>query len=147
MDEAGASALREWTETERDRTMALALGKSTEAVDGRREALLPTLREHCVEIRFRGLTEEERDALVSAHTVPETDAAELAKDPKATRIDRVPFLADALAAAVLDEDNLAADEWEKELRSERWTAGDVAALFQRVVATTGEQPALSIPFG
>jgi hypothetical protein len=146
VDEEGARTLVEYQKAERALDYAKMVQKGVDRAQEQVDALAPQLRDHCQQITFRGLTEDERDALVSEHTVPETDAKLLEKDPAATRIERAGFLADALAATVLDEGNLTADEWLAELSSDRWTAGDLAALFERVVQTTGEQPARSIPF-
>lgn len=106
--------------------------------------------ENSLTIRFRGLTEDERDALISAHPATEEQQAKDEADgvPKEERsqIDRAGFTPAALAAAALDSD-LTEEEWVAELASDRWTAGEKRALFRAIVTATDEEPAPGVGKG
>lgn len=103
-----------------------------------------------VTISFRGLTDDERDALMSEH--PATDE-QVAKDkaddvPEQERssVNRKTFTPAALAIAALDSD-LTEEDWATELASDRWTAGERFSLYRAVVTATNAEPAPGIPKG
>lgn len=95
-------------------------------------------------IQIRGLDEEERDALMSAH--PATDEqiekwkSDGGKDEDKPTLDRASFLPAALAMSVLDSD-LTEAEWAAELTSGRWAAGEKLQLFRGVLEATHASPA------
>ena len=97
-----------------------------------------------VTITFRGLTEEERDALIAAHP-PTEEQEKRDKDndvPEEQRsmVDRATFTPAALAICALNSD-MSEQDWIKELASDRWTAGEKKALFDAIVTATNAQPA------
>ena len=111
------------------------------------------------EIRVRGLGDEERDTLMSAHPPTPEQVAEDDKSIKAGEmqanerrsINRTPWLAAALEIVqVVDDDGqrLSAAEWEKQLRDPaHWTAGEVVALYATVLAASHDAPSPGIPLG
>ena len=103
---------------------------------------------HSVTIRFRGLTDEERDALISAHPpTPEQEVADQGKpEEERASINRATFTPAALAVCALDSD-LTEEEWTAELTSDRWTAGEKLALYKAIVAATNAEPAPGLPKG
>ena len=118
-----------------------------------------TLAKHSMTVVVRGLSEEERDALTSAH--PATDA-QRAEDDKAVKskemkaedrrvINRATWLPAALELAQVPEDEgdrLTEREWAAALGDpERWAAGEVMALYRTVLTATHDGPAPGIPFG
>jgi len=103
---------------------------------------------HCLALRFRGLSEDERDALASEY-LPDDIPADLkgedrrkAEEANAAKVKEWTY--HAMAAAVLDSD-LTADEWKAELTSERWSAGDVITCRDAIQRAYGAQPADGIP--
>lgn len=98
--------------------------------------------EHSVTVTFRGLTEEERDALLAAHPpTPEQEQSDKGKpEDERAMVNKSTFLPAALAVAALDSD-MSEQDWATELGSDRWTAGEKQALFAAVVAATNAQPA------
>jgi DNA primase catalytic subunit len=113
------------------------------------------LDKHSVKITVRGLTEEERDTLNSAHPATdeiraEDDAAikrkEITEDDRRL-LDRKSWLPAALELVAIDSD-LTEAEWAAELSApEKWTVGDKQALFVAVIGATNEGPAPGVPFG
>lgn len=99
---------------------------------------------HSVTIRFRGLTEEERDALMSAHP-PAEDQSDKPEDEQET-VNRRTFLPAALAVCALDSD-LSEEDWAAELGSDRWTAGEKASLLTAVITATNAQPSPGVGKG
>jgi hypothetical protein len=106
--------------------------------------------ENSLTIRFRGLTEDERDALISAHPVTDEQKAKDEADevPKEERsqINRAGFTPAALAVCALDSD-LTEEEWVAELASDRWTAGEKLALYRAIVSATDQEPAPGVGKG
>lgn len=115
---------------------------------------------HCLALRMRGLSEDERDALQSSFPVedppqipdntPEEKRRELEEKVKAVeaanKASTQEWTYHALAAAVQESD-LTADEWRDELTSGRWTAGDLHTLRKAIIRATNSQPAEGIPKG
>lgn len=122
--------------------------ESEKAAEHRVRRAEATYAEVSVTVAFRGLTENERDALISAHPAsPEQEERDKNKpEPERSSIDRSGFLPAALAVATLDSDMSEAD-WVAELASSRWTAGELNALFVAVVSATNAEPAPGIPKG
>jgi hypothetical protein len=117
------------------------------------------LAKHSATVVVRGLSEEERDALTSAH--PPTDE-QRAEDDRAVKakemkpedrrvINKPAWLAAALTLCqVVDDeaDRLTAEEWAGQLSDpERWTAGEVNSLYRTVLAATHDGPSPGIPLG
>jgi hypothetical protein len=112
------------------------------------------LDKHSTTIVVRGLSEEERDALNSAHPataeqIAEDDAAiknkEMGEDERRS-INKATWLPAALELVVVDSD-LTEAEWATELAEPgKWTAGEKNALLTAVVRATQEGPAPGIPF-
>lgn len=106
--------------------------------------------EHCLVLRFRGLTEDERDALASEFVTEEIPSG--ASDEDKERILQANKAAiqgwtfAAMAAVVVDSD-LTAEEWREELTSDRWTAGDMVRIRESIQSAYGVQPADGIPKG
>lgn len=113
------------------------------AAQKRRDEAREKYRAVSFEIRFRGLTENERDALSSEHTYAEDD---LAANVKSGDLNVKTYLPAALAVCVVDS-TLTEAEWAAELSSDRWTAGEKDAMFSAVVTATRSQPAAGIPKG
>lgn len=114
----------------------------------RLEAAKAAYADNSVTIRVRGLTEDERDALMTAHPrTPEQEAKdkELPEDQRSD-LDTDGFLAAALAVCAVDSD-LTEEEWAVELASTRWTAGEKSDLFGAVVTATNAEPGPGIPKG
>lgn len=109
-----------------------------------------TYEKHSVTIYFRGLTEDERDALMSAHPVTDEQRQKEIEDEvpvdDRTLINRATFLPAALAVSALDSD-LSEQDWSDELSSDRWTAGEKQALFTAVINATHAQPAPGVGKG
>lgn len=105
---------------------------------------------HCLAVRIRGLSEDERDALQSEFMVEDVDKdadADKRKKVEARNAQRIrEWTYHALAAAVQDSD-LTADDWRDELTSDRWTAGDLERLRVAIIRAYGAQPAENIPKG
>lgn len=128
-------------------TKAVAKGEDADeltkrAVDRTKKARR-TYDKHSITIEFRGLTEDERDALLSAHPVTDEQKA---KDAEAeipaeqrSEINGKTFLPAALALVTLDSD-LSEEDWAAELSSDRWTAGEKASLMTAVLTATNAQP-------
>lgn len=72
-------------------------------------------------LRLRGIAFSDLEALINAHP-PGKDA------PEGQAWDEDGLLPDLVAACAV-EDDMTAEEWAKELGSERWTRGDRKALF------------------
>jgi hypothetical protein len=150
LGEAGERAKADCDAAERTLQLAQVMNNA----DGEKAAT-PRLRKAqtaykkvSVTISFRGLTEEERDALVSAHpaTAEQEERQKDLPEEQRSNIDRATFLPAALAIAALDSD-MTEQDWTAELASDRWTAGEKAALFTAVVTATNEEPAPGLPKG
>ncbi|HEU4542196.1 MAG TPA: hypothetical protein VFR23_13795 [Jiangellaceae bacterium] len=148
LGEAGERARSAFEDAQRLHQLAQITAKGDEGAIKRAEQKLKraqaTYEKNSVTIIFRGLTEEERDALVAAHPpTPEQEAKEKEDDvPKDERslVNKTTFLPAALTIVALDSD-LSEQDWIKELASDRWTAGEKNALFVAVVTATNDQPA------
>lgn len=81
-------------------------------------------------LRLRGIGRSELEALHAAHPAPPDT------DPDVT-INIRTFRPALIAACAVDSD-LTAEEWAAELESERWTLGDVNALFALARRVTEE---------
>jgi hypothetical protein len=106
--------------------------------------------ENSFTIRFRGLTDDEKDALMSAHPVTGEQQAKEKADgvPEEERavVNRQAFTPAALAVAALDSD-LTEQEWIAELASDRWTVGEKLALYRAIVNATSAEPAPGVGKG
>jgi hypothetical protein len=146
LGEAGERAKSALDEAERLHQLTQITAKGDQAAVKRAEDKLKRARaayaKESVTVEFRGLTEEERDALVAAHPpTPEQEEADRDK-PEGDRVmvNRAAFLPAALAICALESD-LSEQDWAAELSSDRWTAGERLALFTAVVTATNAQPA------
>lgn len=105
---------------------------------------------HSVTIHFRGLTDDEWDALISAH--PPTDEQQQKErddnvpEEQRSLVDLATFLPAALAVCALDSD-LSEEDWTVELASGRWTRGEKLALSNAVQQATNAQPAPGVGKG
>lgn len=106
---------------------------------------------HCLALRFRGLSEDERDALASefvGEDVPknaEPDERKRIEEENDRKVKEWTYA--ALAAAAVDAD-LTAEEWRAELTTPgKWSAGDINRLRDAIQRAYGAQPADGIPKG
>jgi hypothetical protein len=100
----------------------------------------------CLEFRFRGLSPDEWDALLTAFAVPELTDEEKAEGKEREKYDLTGFTAHLLAASAEDSD-LSADEWLDELQSGRWSKAEVEGMRAAATSATTGEPAASIPKG
>lgn len=100
----------------------------------------------CLEFRFRGLSPDEWDALLSEFTPPELTDEEKADGKKPEPYDLVGFTAHLLAVSAEDSD-LTADEWLDELQSGRWSKLEVDGMRAAARGATLGEPAAGIPKG
>lgn len=100
----------------------------------------------CLEFRFRGLSPDEWDALISEFTPPELTDEEKADGKKPDPIDLTLYTAHLLAASAEDSD-LSADEWLAELQSGKWSKAEVEGLRATARSATLGEPAAGIPKG
>jgi hypothetical protein len=148
LGEAGERARSDVEAAERTYQLAQITAKGDEGAIKRAEQKLKQAQakyaKSSVTITFRGLTEEERDALIAAHPpTADQEAKEKKEDvPEEQRslVNRATFTPAALAICALDSDMTERD-WTEELASDRWTAGENKALFDAVVTATNAQPA------
>jgi hypothetical protein len=112
-----------------------------------------TFEKHSMRIVIRGLDEEARDALASAHPATAEQMAEdsamikakkMSADDRRT-LNKETWLPAALALTVVDSD-ITEEEWAAELADDqKWAAGEKQALFVAIVSATNEGPAPGIP--
>jgi hypothetical protein len=151
--EEGARAQRDVAEAETTLRLARALAARGQdaKLDEATEALAKAqaaLDAASVTLRFRGLSEDERDALASQFPiddVPEdVDAAKPVIEANRAAIRAWTF--EAMAVSVIGSD-LTADDWQAELTSGRWSAGDVQAIRDAIQQAYQTGPAPGIPKG
>lgn len=148
LGEAGERAKTALEEAERTLQLGQITAKGNMAVikplEEKVKRARATYAKNSVTITFRGLTEEERDALIAAHPpTPETEAKEKeddVPDDQRSLVNKTTFTPAALAIVALGSD-LSEQDWIKELASDRWTAGEAQALFEAVVTATNAKPA------
>jgi hypothetical protein len=148
LGEAGERAKTVLEDAERTLQLGKITAKGNTAVTKPFEAKVKRARamyaKNSVTITFRGLTEEERDALIAAHPpTADQQAKEKKEDVPAEQrslVDRATFTPAALAICALESD-MSEQDWVAELASDRWTAGEKKALFDAVVTATNAQPA------
>lgn len=148
LGEDGERAKAKLEEAERDRALAVALGRKDDGAirqaERRVKAAQKAYEQVSLTIRFRGLTEEERDALMSAHPATDEQITKWqqngGKEEEKPHFDLRTFLPAALAVCALDSD-LSEEEWAAELASDRWTAGEQSALASAVLHATYDAPA------
>ena len=101
-----------------------------------------------VTLRFRGLSEDERDALASQFPVDDVPEDVEAAKPiiEANRAAIRAWTFEAMAASVVDSD-LTADDWKAELTSGCWSAGDVQSIRDAIQQAYQAGPAPGIPKG
>lgn len=104
----------------------------------------------CMQLEFRGLSEDERDALASEYMLEEipenADEEERRRIGAANKQKIKEWTYAAMEAAVVDSD-LTAEEWKEELTSDRWSAGDIDRVRYAIQRAYGAQPADGIPKG
>lgn len=134
------------------------IAKVTKALDDEQKAKLQAEADRlqaeyeaaCLEFRFRGLSPDEWDALLSAFALPElTDEgkAELKeRGEEPPKYDLTGFTAHLLAASAEDSD-VTAEEWLAELQSGRWSKVEVAGMRAAATSATNGEPAAGIPKG
>ena len=148
--EEGEAAKAELEAAENAERLAQIVAKGEDAEQAIKRAEQRTKKarreyeKHSVTIRFRGLTDEERDALMSAHP-PAEDESGKPEDERET-VNRATFLPAALAVATLDSD-MSEEDWAAELASGRWTAGERGALLTAVITATTAQPSPGVGKG
>jgi hypothetical protein len=156
---AGEQALTDLEQAQRDLQVARVTGAPPEAVAAgeKRVAKLERLYyrpQTSMLVIVRGLNDEERDALASAHPPTEEQQAEDQERITAGKIEErdrrtlnnETWLPAALAAAVVDSD-LTEEEWAVALKDpEMWTSGEKIALQRAVVTATNGGPSPGTPF-
>jgi hypothetical protein len=130
---------------EADTMVSLArLRGDSDAVASAQRALTEAkaaLIEECVyRVRLRNLAPDEFEALVSAH---EATPEQQAKGEVWNRDTLTPHL---LAASVVDGD-MTADEWEVELKSDRWSAADKLGIYRAALNANIIDRSASLPKG
>jgi hypothetical protein len=148
LGEAGERAKTVLEDAERTLQLGQITAKGNPAATKPFEAKVKRARaiyaKNSVTITFRGLTEEERDALIAAHPpTADQETKEKKEDIPAEQrslVNRATFTPAALAICTLDSD-MTERNWAEELASDRWTAGEKKALFDAVVTATNAQPA------
>lgn len=157
-DDEGEQSIKRVDEAERD----LQFGKLMHARQGKESKVdIPVLEaavaaaeayrdEHCLELSVRGLSEDERDALMSAYLGEEIPDGASPEERKriidSNTAKNKEWTYHALAVVAQDSD-LTAEEWRAELTSDRWSAGDVVKIREGILEAYGAQPAENIPKG
>jgi hypothetical protein len=156
MDEHGEKAMERVEQAEKELQFGKLIktrqgDKSDINIAGLEQAVTDAEAErdkHCLALRFRGLSEDERDALASEYlpdNIPDdVKGGERRKLEEANVVKLKEWTYHAMAAAVLESD-LTADEWRDELISDRWSAGDVITCRDAIQQAYGAQPADGIP--
>ena len=111
------------------------------------------LEAHSMTVAVRGLSNEERDTLNSAHPATATQQAEDDKliaakqmKPEERRMIDVATWLPAALEIVAEDSDLTEKEWGEELADpSKWTAGEKDSLFRAVVSATQEGPSPGIP--
>lgn len=147
--EEGAAAKAELEDAEQNERVTNAVAKGADSAEVIKRAVDRTKKarrayeKHSITIHFRGLTDDEWDALISAHPpTEEQQAKEKADDVPAEQrqlVNAKTFLPAALAVCALDSD-LSEEDWIAELASDRWTSGERSALLRAVNEATNAQP-------
>jgi hypothetical protein len=159
LGDAGEQALAELEQGKRELQLARVTNAPPEALAAAEKRVAKLERtyyrpDRSMLVVVRGLNDEERDALASAHPPTEEQQAEdqqriaggkLEERDRRT-LNNETWLPAALAAAVVDSD-LTEEEWAIELKDpDKWTSGERIALQRAVVTATNGEPSAGTPF-